>query len=344
MNENIKYCTKCGSILLEEDKFCASCGSEVRQRPSAHKHPDPAEAVKPEQPTAKAPVISIHNAAEDGNIEAVKQHLAAGTAVNTKNEFGAAPLHYAAYKGHKKVVVLLIAKGAGVNAKSDSDGGTPLHEAAYNGQKEIVKLLIAKKADVNAQGEDEATPLHFAALGGHKEVAEILIANGAAVNANRNDGATPLAIAIDLKHTKFADLLRKHGGNARLTGLTWDTVERIVNPLRKHGRKGGIQSSLSSVSRASSSTELPTNKELFSTIKTCKACGNPVSTDAEKCPRCGKQWPTTASTVRGVIKGIVCFVVIYLIIQVAPRLWDDYRNWKHEEESRPKIFWFIPLF
>ena len=76
-------------------------------------------------------------------------------------------------------------------------------------------------------------------------------------------------------------------------------------------------------------------------MKTCKACGNPVSTDAEKCPQCGKQWPTTASAVEGVIKGIVGVVFIYLIIQVAPHLWDSYQNWKHEEENRPKIFWFF---
>jgi hypothetical protein len=46
MNENITYCTKCGSTLLEEDKFCTSCGSEVRQRPSAHKHPDLAQTAE----------------------------------------------------------------------------------------------------------------------------------------------------------------------------------------------------------------------------------------------------------------------------------------------------------
>ena len=46
MNENISYCTKCGSTLLEEDKFCASCGSEVRQQPSAHEHPDPAQTAE----------------------------------------------------------------------------------------------------------------------------------------------------------------------------------------------------------------------------------------------------------------------------------------------------------
>ena len=50
-----------------------------------------AEASQPEPSTAKAPDISIHKAAERGNIEAVKQHLAAGTDVNAKNYQGMTP-------------------------------------------------------------------------------------------------------------------------------------------------------------------------------------------------------------------------------------------------------------
>ena len=84
-----------------------------------------AEAAKPEQPTAKAPDISLIDAAWDGNIEAVKQHLAAGTDVNAKNDFGRTPLHEAASNGHKEIVELLISNGADVNAKSDIYG-TPL--------------------------------------------------------------------------------------------------------------------------------------------------------------------------------------------------------------------------
>ena len=72
---------------------------------------------------------SIHEAAVEGNIEAVKQHLAAGTDVNAKVKEGkSTPLHLAAFKGHKEIVELLIAKGADVNAKSE-DGETPLDEA-----------------------------------------------------------------------------------------------------------------------------------------------------------------------------------------------------------------------
>ena len=44
---------------------------------------------------AKAPEISIHEAVGTGNIEAVKQHLAASTDVNALDEDGDTPLHIA---------------------------------------------------------------------------------------------------------------------------------------------------------------------------------------------------------------------------------------------------------
>ena len=75
------------------------------------------EAAKPEPPTVKAPDISIHDAAFEGNIEAVKQHLAAGVDVNAKSDkLGTTPLHYAAKRGEKEIAELLIANGADVNA------------------------------------------------------------------------------------------------------------------------------------------------------------------------------------------------------------------------------------
>ena len=85
-----------------------------------------AEASQPEQPTAKALDISIHDASKKGNLEAVKQHLAAGSDVNAKYEGEWTPLHSAASFGHKEVAELLIAKGADVNA-TDNSGWTPLH-------------------------------------------------------------------------------------------------------------------------------------------------------------------------------------------------------------------------
>jgi len=106
-----------------------------------------AKKAQPEPPPAKAPDISIHEAVREGNIEAIKQHIAAGTDVNAKNSADVTPLHEAANGGHKEIAELLIAAGADVNAKND-DGWTPLHDAAWVDHKEIAELLIAKGADV----------------------------------------------------------------------------------------------------------------------------------------------------------------------------------------------------
>ena len=55
----------------------------------------------------KPPDISIHKAAYDGNIEAVKQHLAAGTDVNAKDEYsGYTSLHHAANHGLNEIAKL----------------------------------------------------------------------------------------------------------------------------------------------------------------------------------------------------------------------------------------------
>jgi len=174
------------------------------------------------------PSVDIWTAAKEGNIEAVKQHLDAGTDVNAKNEFGLTPLHRAASRGHKEIAELLIAKGADVNAK-DKRGTTPLHEAAGRGHnKDVAELLIAKGADVNAKDDNGWTPLHHAVPDGHKEIAELLIAKGGNVNAKGIYG-TPLDHAeaewegdvdeVNAARNEVADLLRKHGGKRSTINL-----------------------------------------------------------------------------------------------------------------------------
>ena len=104
----------------------------------------------------------INGAAAGGDIEAVKDFLAAGTDVNTKDGWEWTPLHNAAWWGHKEIAELLLANGAGVNAKNNV-GWTPLHMAAINGHNEIVGLLVAGGADVNSKNNNGETPPDLAA-------------------------------------------------------------------------------------------------------------------------------------------------------------------------------------
>ena len=104
----------------------------------------PAPEAKPEPPTAKAPDISIYEAAEKGNIEAVKQHLDAGADVNTKDRGGSTPLHLAAWKGHFETAELLITADADVNAKM-ADGDTPLDLAERESRRDSPQVKAAKK-------------------------------------------------------------------------------------------------------------------------------------------------------------------------------------------------------
>ena len=65
----------------------------------------PAPESKPEPPTVKAPDISIHEAAMQRNLEALKQHIAAGADVNAKDVNAYTPLDWAI--GRPQMAVLL---------------------------------------------------------------------------------------------------------------------------------------------------------------------------------------------------------------------------------------------
>jgi ankyrin repeat protein len=100
-------------------------------------------------------------------------------------------LHWAAERGDKEVVQLLLEKGADAAAKDDN-GRTVLHLAAEGGNKEVVQLLLEKGADAAAKDDNGRTVLHLAANGGNKEVVQLLLKKGADAATKDDYGRTVL--------------------------------------------------------------------------------------------------------------------------------------------------------
>ena len=86
----------------------------------------------------------LHDAAREGDVEAIQRLLAAGADPNAKAAYlGDTPLHTAALMGHADAIAALLKGGAdpNANAANDADGDTPLHWAVGEGHAEVVHIL-----------------------------------------------------------------------------------------------------------------------------------------------------------------------------------------------------------
>ena len=77
---------------------------------------------QPELLTAKAPDISIHEAAMQRNLEVVKQHIAAGVDVNAKDVNGYTPLDWAVFNKDTKTVDILRKHGGKTGEELKAEG------------------------------------------------------------------------------------------------------------------------------------------------------------------------------------------------------------------------------
>lgn len=99
--------------------------------------------------------------------------------VNKKNYDGAIALHIVALEGNWNIAAALISRGSEVNTKTTKNQITPLYWAAKRGHKDIVELLINNGANVNPRTKRGKTPLSAAIKKGRRAVAELLWEHGA---------------------------------------------------------------------------------------------------------------------------------------------------------------------
>lgn len=128
-------------ILLAMIVVLSACGTKEQKTNSGEK------GARESQTTAKAPAMDIHAATLLGDLDVIKQHIAAGSDLNEKEPaVGSTPLITAAVFGKTEVARALIEAGADVNLKNN-EGSTALHSAAFLCRMEIVEMLLANGAD-----------------------------------------------------------------------------------------------------------------------------------------------------------------------------------------------------
>lgn len=79
--------------------------------------------------------------------ETVRELLAGGADTSAVDDLATNSLHYAAMGGYEEIVLLLLANGADINARSNRGRGmSPLAQAVASGEEVVSKLLIARGA------------------------------------------------------------------------------------------------------------------------------------------------------------------------------------------------------
>lgn len=106
--------------------------------------------------------MSLHAAALQGNLEAIKQNIEAGVDLDKKDQFGSTPLIVAITFGKTSAAKTLIEAGANLNITNNEES-TPLHLSAFFGNEELAKLLIENGADKYIRNVNGSSPFDIAA-------------------------------------------------------------------------------------------------------------------------------------------------------------------------------------
>ena len=126
--------------------------------------------------------------------------LAAGAALEARDNRNQTPLHYAVQAAQASAVVqLLLAAGADWEARTRWDQETPLNLAAAAGHVEVVELLLTAGADIHSRDVNGVTPLHRAVAADSSELVELLLTAG----SHNGEGAAGLLAAWS--HGSYGD-------------------------------------------------------------------------------------------------------------------------------------------
>jgi ankyrin repeat protein len=165
----------------------------------------------------------IADAAERGDLAAVRTLIKQAADVSAARGDGMTALHFAAQRNDAELAALLLTAGADLRATTRLGGYTPLHLASQAGATAVIKALAAAGADINARTTTGATPLMFAAASGSADAVNVLAELSADPNAIESaNGQTAMMFAAALDRVDAVRALVQHGADAKLTSKTVD--------------------------------------------------------------------------------------------------------------------------
>jgi len=154
-------------------------------------------------------------AALQGDLDAVKQHIEAGSNLNEKDAWGSTPLVIAITFDKTEVAKALIDAGADLNTRNN-EGSTPLHIAALFCRPEIVQALLDNGADRYIRNVSGSTAFDIvtAPFEYDKEIYDKLSA-----------GLKPLGLVLDYEKIKklrpqIAEMLRPSAEDLKSVNYT----------------------------------------------------------------------------------------------------------------------------
>ena len=128
----------------------------------------------------------------------------ANTKVEFTNKFGESPLMLAAINNQIELATVLIARGADVNRP----GWTPLHYAAAKGHKDMMRLLLEHDAYIDSEAANGTTPLMMAAFSTSPLAVKLLLEEGADPTLVDSANASALDMALTKDHQQSAFYIR----------------------------------------------------------------------------------------------------------------------------------------
>ncbi len=135
----------------------------------------------------------LHGYVQAGDLPAVQVKLRSGHSVNSTDGNGRSLLYVAALGGKAEMAEFLLDAGANPNQTASWKGNdTPLHAATLHGQWRVVEILVARNAKVDARNKMRETPLLYAARAGYLRTTQVLLAAGANPRAADSDGQSAL--------------------------------------------------------------------------------------------------------------------------------------------------------